>query len=503
MTDFITSQQAKSLLQEDFDYIFGDKHKFATPLKLHQSASILWAMFQDRVLFLHGIGTGKTLAALYMTAVWYADRVLVVCPSTVCQTWVDEIKKRTDLCCAVLRGDANMRKHIMETDFSRFHIINYEGLKSIYGKKVPVMKKGKVVKHKYVPDHKKIAQSHYDCLIFDEFHRLKAFQTRQAQISYELSRQATKVLMMSGTPVAKDIRDFWSELMILDNGATLGNDEMVFLHTYMNRVEIRTKTHRFFEWYPKKGAADKVVKKVSQVAIRYDASECLDLPELVDEKRYIDVSAEQRKITKSILNGLKVELEEGKLTIRNAVNKSAKLAQIGSGFIIGEQGIEYLHTSPKLDELITLLQTEITGQCIVYHNFVGVAHMIEERFRKEKIKFRAIRGEIKDKDKQIKDFQEDSTIKVLLAHPQSGGEGINLQGANVVIFFDQIYTGATLRKQCVGRVHRQGQTQRCVVIDLLIRDSLSKKGSIDERIYEVAKSKKELAEEILSYIRDA
>lgn len=493
-----TQAECKLLDRDDFEYIL-QQYSFKTRPMGHQYASMLWAKYRDAGLFLHDIGTGKTLAALYTVQIWGCNRILIVSPNSVRWSWQDEIVKHTDEKCCVIDGEGPARRALMANDFSRFHIINYEGLKTVFGKKVEVKKQGKN-KGRYVPDHETITKMDYDCLIFDEHHRLKSFESLQTQISYQLARFANKILMLSGTPMAKDIRDFWSELMVLDDGATLGGNLFEFLHTYMNPVEIKARKHRFTEWFPKKGAVDKIVEKVSTVAIRYDVNECFDLPELICQERHIDASAEQEGITKAIIDDLRVELTEGNLTLENVINKASKLAQISSGFVFGEQGEEFLRKNPKLDELIDLIQNEVSGQCIVFHNFVPVAHAIEARLRKHKIKFRAIRGEIKNKAKQIKDFQTDSTIKVLLAHPQSGGEGLNLQNANVVVFFDQIYTGATLREQCIGRVHRAGQDKTCIVIDLIIVDSQDE--SIDQRIHSVARSKKDLAQSVLDWIRD-
>ena len=500
MKDLVTSAQVKSLSREDLEFIFQDKFKFKTKPLTHQLASMLWAYDRDHPYFLHGIGTGKTLVAIYTSLMWNCDRVLVVCPNAVKKTWEDEVRKHTDLCCALLEGESKKRRAIMENDFSKFHVVNYEGLKSLFGTKIDVKKKGVVTGGKYIPDEEAIHKFQYDCIVFDEAHRLKEITCLQSQISYKLARNARKIIMLTGTPISKDIRDMWSELFILDNGETFGNSQFEFLHTYMNRVEIKTKRGVFYEWFPKKGVTEQLVQKLYGVALRYDSSECIDLPPLVEEKRHVDMSDEQKRITRSIIDELRIDLDSGLLSLKNIENKASKLAQIGSGFVLNEGKVEYLKSNPKLDELVDLLD-EIEGKVIVFHNFVATGHAIEERLKKEKIFFRSIRGEINDKSKQITEFIEKPDVKVLVAHPLSGGEGLNLQCASVVIFFEQIYSGATLREQCIGRVRRNGQkADHCVIIDLLIHNDNGEE-SIDDKIFEVAKNKKELAKAILEWIQ--
>lgn len=498
----ITQSECKSLLPEDFKYIF-EEYRFKTTPMAHQFASILWAMHRDCVMYFHDIGTGKTLAALYTLQLWGVKRTLVVCPNSVMSTWQDQVKEHTNLPVTLLTGTTVERRHLVVNDPAPIHVINYEGLKMIFGKKVK-KRKGKGME--FVPDTQAIHTTGYDCIVADECHRLKGWQAITTQIAYAVADYADKTLMLSGTPVAKDIRDFWSELMVLDGGQTLGSDLMVFLHTYMKRMTFEFKRGKrdvkFSEWYPKKGSLDIILEKLRQVVIRFDINECFELPEKIEQQRKVPMSDEQRKLTKTIGKEFKAEFEHGKVTEEDIMNTASKLAQVASGFMYVKEQPQFLKKNPKLDELMDLLNTEINGKVIVFHNFVPTAHMIEARLAKAKIKFRSVRGEIPDTAKHIRDFQQKDDIKVLVAHPKSGGEGLNLQMANVVIFFEQVYEGSTLRPQCIGRVWRKGQEQTCVIIDLLIDNPDDGADSIDKKILEIANNKGRLANKVLDWLRD-
>ena len=117
--------------------------------------------------------------------------------------------------------------------------------------------------------------------------------------------------------------------------------------------------------------------------------------------------------------------------------------------------------------------------------------MIESLLTDHGISCAAQRGETKDVDR----FRDDPTCRVLVAHPRSGGVGLNLQCANTVVFFGHGQMGAAMRAQAEARLHRQGQEQPVLVVDLLAR------GSIDVARLDRAKDKKEMLGRITGYIQ--
>lgn len=509
LANLISQGEAKSLKREDYLYAF-EKEKFKTTPMTHQYASMAWAMVRNEVMFLHDIGTGKTLTAIYTTQLWDVDRVLVVCPTSVMGTWKEQLEDHSSYTYALLEGTSQNRRNIVKNDFSRFHIINYEGLKTVWAdkKEVVIKDRGKAKKvNKFLPNRQAITKSGYDCIILDEFHRVKDWESLQTQVIYDLSLFADKKIMMSGTPVAKDVRDFWAEMMVLDDGETLGSIQFEFLHTYMNLIDFGTGKHSFKEWVPKKGSVDKILKLISPKAMRYDVEECFDLPEKIYQKRYVNLSSEQIKATDAVINNLKLELGDGELSIDNVENKASKLVQIASGFYYqydakGNRKIYHFAKVPKIEEFISMLQTEIHGKVIVFHNFVETAHILEVRLKKAKIKSRAVRGEITNKSKQLEDFKTKPDVRVLLAHPKSGGEGLNLQCAHTIVFIEQLYEGSTLRPQCEGRVWRKGQKERCLMLDIMAVHPRNSHACIDEYIAEMAKGKKDMAHYLLDWVRD-
>jgi len=151
--------------------------------------------------------------------------------------------------------------------------------------------------------------------------------------------------------------------------------------------------------------------------------------------------------------------------------------------------------NPKLDLLLEVLES-IKGKCIIFHRFTREAEIIEQALDSKKINYASVRGSItgKEREKEFNKFKNNSGCNILISHPKCGGEGINLQHANYVIFYSNNYEGATTRIQAENRVHRVGQNKKCFIVDLVIENS------IDEQILDIGLSKKEKAKKVLNYI---
>lgn len=73
---------------------------------------------------------------------------------------------------------------------------------------------------------------------------------------------------------------------------------------------------------------------------------------------------------------------------------------------------------------------------------------------------------------------------------KTGGVGLNLVGADVVIHYDPWWNVA-VQNQATDRAHRIGQTKKVVVYRLIA------KGTIEEKIQQLQESKKALSERII------
>ena len=77
-------------------------------------------------------------------------------------------------------------------------------------------------------------------------------------------------------------------------------------------------------------------------------------------------------------------------------------------------------------------------------------------------------------------------MTALLTTYQKGGTGLNLTAASYVIHAEQWYN-PQLTDQATARAHRSGQTKPVTSYHLLLKDS------IDEKIFNLAKKKRDVA----------
>ena len=86
-------------------------------------------------------------------------------------------------------------------------------------------------------------------------------------------------------------------------------------------------------------------------------------------------------------------------------------------------------------------------------------------------------------------FNKDDTNCFLITL-KSGGTGLNLTSADIVIHLD-VWWNPQAENQATDRAHRIGQTKKVTVLKLI------NKGTIEEKIDEMIESKKELAANVV------
>ncbi|KAH8705169.1 putative SNF2 family helicase/ATPase [Talaromyces proteolyticus] len=88
-------------------------------------------------------------------------------------------------------------------------------------------------------------------------------------------------------------------------------------------------------------------------------------------------------------------------------------------------------------------------------------------------------------------FAKDNSVTILLATIGAGGVGLNLTSASRVYVMEPQYNPAAVA-QAIDRVHRLGQTRDVVTVQFLM------KASIEEKIFEMAKKKQQLADDSMA-----
>jgi SNF2 family DNA or RNA helicase len=112
------------------------------------------------------------------------------------------------------------------------------------------------------------------------------------------------------------------------------------------------------------------------------------------------------------------------------------------------------------------------------------------------------RMSLNDRDKAVKAFCNDPSVRVFLVQINTGGTGINLQVANRIYITAPNWNPA-LEYQAIGRAHRTGQTKTVYVTKFCITSGDANIPFIEENILKLHQRKKAIIASILNDIRIA
>jgi hypothetical protein len=220
-------------------------------------------------------------------------------------------------------------------------------------------------------------------------------------------------------------------------------------------------------------------------------AECEGLPPVTRVVRHVAMSKQQKSILSQFQTKKWAILPDG----RELVNPAAKAPQISGGTVIVEQDrpAYIFRPNPKLVELENLVD-ETQGKLMVFHAYVAEGDQIERLCRQRRWRF--CRLPCSNTGKAIKAFRTDPKGRLLIAQPQSGGEGINVQDVcHTITWYSMGSIGERLRRQGEGRGIRSGQKLPVAIIDLVGEPSP------DADILLALEEKRDVRDAILRYLR--
>lgn len=148
-----------------------------------------------------------------------------------------------------------------------------------------------------------------------------------------------------------------------------------------------------------------------------------------------------------------------------------------------------IYDSAKLARLDSLLQELKAGdhRVLIYFQMTRMMDLMEEYLIYRQYKYLRLDGSSKLEDRRdmVMDWQTRPDIFVFILSTRAGGLGINLTAADTVIFYDHDWNPSN-DAQAMDRAHRLGQTRQVTVYRLITR------GTIDERIIQLARVKKDV-----------
>lgn len=134
-----------------------------------------------------------------------------------------------------------------------------------------------------------------------------------------------------------------------------------------------------------------------------------------------------------------------------------------------------------------------TNKIIIYTQWLNMVKVLSKVCETERWGHTTLGGHLtpKARTKNIKDFQDNETTKILISTLKCGGVGLNLTAASRVIMIDPWWNEA-VEQQAFGRVYRIGQSRETPITNLRIKDS------IDDRIFDLKLTKRVEIEKVMA-----
>ena len=421
-------------------------------VKTHPIAALLLSM---------GLGkTSTTLTALddLLFDSFEIHKVLVIAPLRVTKVWLDEVKKWNHLNylrCSLVAGTEQERKRALWAN-ADIYIINRENVQ-------------------WLIDESGI-QFDFDTLVVDELSSFKNFKTKRFKSLMKVRPMVKRVIGLTGTPTSNGLMDLWSEFKLLDQGKRLGR----FITNYRDQYFRPDKRNGqvVFSYKPLPFAEDVIYDKISDITISMKANDYLNMPELISNHIEVEMSEKEMKVYQELKQELVITLGDEDVTASNAASLSNKLTQMANGAIYLDNHESAIIHDRKLDALEDLIEAQCDKPVLVAYWFKHDLDRIKNRLEELKVNFKEIKTEA-----SIEDWNK-GNIEVGLIHPASAGHGLNLQeGGSTLIWFGLTWS-LELYEQTNARLYRQGQKDRCVVIEHIVT-----KGTIDEQIIKALEEK--------------
>lgn len=222
--------------------------------------------------------------------------------------------------------------------------------------------------------------------------------------------------------------------------------------------------------------------------LRRTKEQVLDLPPKIHTDDFIEMTEEQDKLYKEVLQGIQDNIDKVML-LPNPLVELIRLRQVTSYPGIVSSTITF---SVKLNRMLEIVEECVDNgeKVIVFSNWTKVINPAYELLCKHNFNPALVTGEVKDTNKEQTKFKTDESCKVILGTISCLGTGFTLTEASTVIFLDEPYTRAA-KDQAEDRCHRIGTKGTVNIITLLC------KNTIDERIHHLITKKGELSDAIV------
>lgn len=444
------------------------------PLAPYQQKGVSWLYSIRNGILADDVGLGKTVSAL-ATAALLKDKkqlgnVYIACLGGHERHWVNQIREwlpgvfeEIGIASGIIKGRRRTRREraALYEESPRILISNYHLLRN---------------------DIDLLEKYRWGLVILDEATVFKNYDTKLFDAVKRLTSSAHRVIGLTATPFEKNLGEFYA---IQD---VLGLDLFGSVADFQNNFEIITweRAYRSGRYYPKhKGYRNLELFKeiLTPYVLRREEDDVgLELPEVRTKNIYLEMAPSQLAFYKQLASEFKET---------SSLGTFSRLVQTCDSPWVSTLSDD--QTSPKLDELIRLLDNEFLGyKVVVFARWHRTVDLIGQKLSRLGIGWLPFTGkqdtDVREDNKDK--FINDPFIRVLIT-TTAGEKGVDgLQVAKGLIAFNQLHNPQRMR-QVVGRVRRLGSPHKSILsINLMMENS------VEESLYDLMMSRAELFDAI-------
>ena len=394
------------------------------------------------------MGLGKTVSTLTAIADlkynrFQVSKVLVIAPKKVAEaTWQAEVRKWDHL--QILRvstvlGAASRRIRALATP-ADVYIINRENvtwLVDYYRNDWP-----------------------FDMVVIDESSSFKNSQAKRFKALKLVRPRIRRIVELTGTPAPNSLMDLWAQIYLLDGGARLGKTITGYRERYFT-PDARNQ-QQVFSYKPKRESESVIHQLIGDICISMKAEDYLQLPDLISVDVPVKLDAAAQKAYDKMERDMLLEVDDEQIDAGSAAVLSNKLLQLCNGAIYDSAHTVHQIHDCKLAAFLELIEGLQGKPALVFYGFQHDRDRIMKALEGSGLRVRQY-----SRSEDADDWNA-GKIDILLAHPASTAYGLNLQqGGNHVIWFGLTWS-LELYQQANKRLHRQGQTEKVIVHNLVV-----------------------------------
>lgn len=475
----LADEEVKSK-QVDFNLTEAEISQFRYKPFEHQIDGINFLLNQGKSLLLDAPGLGKSLEMMY-----YAETLkrrgliehclLITGIAGLRQQWKSEIQKFSTESVIVLGERINRNGKVVYTSVKE----RAEQLKHKIDEFWIVMNVESLRDEKIIDAFIK-SENKIDLICFDEIHRGVANKSSQSAAGLLKLNPKYKVgasgSIIVNSPVSAYMSLFWT-----------GNDKST-LTTFKNQFCVFGGFHQAQVLAYKN--LDILQEEIDNCSIRRTFDQVKDdMPKKTIDVELIELSDDHKKFYEAIKAGVKEEADRVELKPGNLLALTTRLRQATADpAILTSENI----TATKLLRAVELVEDIISSgeKVIVMDAFKSSIYTLQKLLAK----YNPVLGTGDQPDGEVSEnitkFRTDPNCKLLLGTSQKIGTGFSMPECKYLIFISTAWTYSEFNQNC-ERIYRITSNKPVFIKVLLGVDT------IDERVWEVVNTKKDLADYLI------